>query len=341
MMPAMSKVLFLIICGLWGFSFLLMKKGLLAFGPLGVANLRLIFAASILITLFAIRKPKWTITKKDILPLIFVAFLGNALPFFLQPLCVKWVQESGGHGSAFTGLMITLVPLLTILASIPLLHKHATGRQWAGVLGGLLMMLILFGSEMQLSVPILALILGAATPLCYAVNNTFLKRRFAHHAPLDLTICSLTIAAIMTTPVAVGLEDANFNSDQFWWAMGAILVLGLFATGIANYLFYILIHREGPLYASMVTYVIPVISFALGYFDGESVNWIQAACLAGILAMVWLVQFPPKPAGEPAAWPEEEQALGSTSPGVSGALDTGEGEPGFDEEQQAPAVRSD
>lgn len=336
-MPAMSSVLFAIICALWGFSFLLMKKGLIAFGPLGVANLRLAFAGGILLLVFFARRPKWTITKKDIPPLIFIAFLGNALPFFLQPLVVGWVQESGGHGSAFTGLMITLVPLLTIIASIPLLRKHATWRQWVGVLGGLVMMLILFGSEMKLSVPILALVLGAATPLCYAVNNTYLKRRFANHAPLDLTICSLCIATIMTTPVAIAAEDAQFDHEKFWIAFGCIVILGVFATGVANYLFYILIHREGPLYASMVTYVIPVLSFALGWLDGESVNRVQAACLAGTLLMVAIVQFPSRKKKVDADQADAETIADTGGPGIAGALTTDVGEPEDDEAEDRPA----
>src|SRR5690606_2692336 len=120
-------------------------------------------------------------------------------------------------------------------------------------------------------------------------------------------------------------EDAQFNSDHFWIAFGSILILGLFATGIANYLFYILIHREGPLNASMVTYVIPVLSFGLGSLAGDSVNAVQAACLTGTLLMVAFVQFPSRRrAGDLPVDPDIAETGG---PGVAGALPTDVGEP--------------
>ncbi|HMO85819.1 MAG TPA: hypothetical protein PKC18_12970, partial [Lacipirellulaceae bacterium] len=70
-----------------------------------------------------------------------------------------------------------------------------------------------------------------------------------------------------------------------------------------------MIKKHGPLYAGMVTYVIPVVALAWGQFDRERLSATQAAAIVGVLAMVALVQWNPgaraaaalSPASEPPA----------------------------------------
>jgi hypothetical protein len=56
-------------------------------------------------------------------------------------------------------------------------------------------------------------------------------------------------------------------------------------------LFIDLVVKEGPLFAGMVTYVVPVLALAWGAIDGETITGQQLAAIGGVLAMVALVQF--------------------------------------------------
>jgi drug/metabolite transporter (DMT)-like permease len=56
-------------------------------------------------------------------------------------------------------------------------------------------------------------------------------------------------------------------------------------------LFYWLIQKRGPLFAGMVTYLIPIGAVVLGWLDEEKVSWIQIAALAGILITVAITQY--------------------------------------------------
>jgi drug/metabolite transporter (DMT)-like permease len=74
-------------------------------------------------------------------------------------------------------------------------------------------------------------------------------------------------------------------------ALGALATLGVLGTGVAVLLFIHLVVKEGPLFAGMVTYVVPTLALVWGAVDGEPVTARQVAAIVGILAMVALVQL--------------------------------------------------
>ena len=82
-------------------------------------------------------------------------------------------------------------------------------------------------------------------------------------------------------------------SDAFWPAVACLLVLGPIATGLGTFLFYRLIQGHGPLYAGMVSYVIPCVATLLGLLSGETITLGQLVAVAGALGMVALTQLSP------------------------------------------------
>jgi drug/metabolite transporter (DMT)-like permease len=71
-------------------------------------------------------------------------------------------------------------------------------------------------------------------------------------------------------------------------AILAAAFLGIIGSAIATALFYILIKRAGGLFASLVTYGIPVVAIFWGIVFNENVTAIQVSCLALILGGVYL-----------------------------------------------------
>lgn len=67
-----------------------------------------------------------------------------------------------------------------------------------------------------------------------------------------------------------------------------IIILGMIGTGIANILYYQLIQITSPLFASSVTYFIPIIAMSWGFLDGESLNFMQLVGAGVILSGVYL-----------------------------------------------------
>jgi drug/metabolite transporter (DMT)-like permease len=66
------------------------------------------------------------------------------------------------------------------------------------------------------------------------------------------------------------------------------VVLGILGSAVATVLFYMLIKRAGGVFASLVTYGIPIIAILWGLVYGETITFVQIGCLALILSGVYL-----------------------------------------------------
>jgi drug/metabolite transporter (DMT)-like permease len=67
-----------------------------------------------------------------------------------------------------------------------------------------------------------------------------------------------------------------------------IVVLGVLGTGIANILFFKLIQISSPVFATSVTYLIPVVAFFWGLLDNEMLTPVQFLGAFIILIGVYL-----------------------------------------------------
>jgi len=289
-MPYLS---FLFICCVWGSSFILMDRALGAMGPLDVGVIRLLLGAAVLGIYWLFTAKRTHLTAAHWAHILLVAFLANALPFVVQPYLL-----SQGFGHSFFGMMVALVPLATILISIPMLGLWPTWRQVVGVLGGFVCIAALMhdGSLRGMSTNLLAL--AVTVPVVYAFGNTYIRWKLNDLPAVPLTALFLGLGGFMLLP----LELLPGTLTQFGaarpaqphnWpvALGAIAFLGVVGTGLCILLFIRLIQSQGPLFAGMVTYIIPVIALLWGWIDKEQITQQQTFAIAGVLAMVALVQW--------------------------------------------------
>jgi drug/metabolite transporter (DMT)-like permease len=284
---------FLFVCVTWGASFILMERSTHAFGPVGVAIGRLAGGAVVLAVVWWVQRARHRVEWSDVGRIAGVSLVGTAIPFAVQPYCI-----AQGFGHSYFGLMVALVPLATILVSVPMLGVWPSGRQVVGVLGGFACMLLLVhdGTQRGISAGILALAL--TVPVSYGLGNTYLKWKLSHVHSVPLTALVLATAAAWLLPLELvpgllarfGLAGPTQPHD---WAMaiGSLAVLGVLGTGVAVLLVIWLIVTRGPLFAGMVTYVVPTMALLWGAFDGEMITTRQIVAIAGVLAMVALVQF--------------------------------------------------
>ena len=279
-----SSWAFTIVCLLWGSSFLLMKKAALVLGPFGVAGWRVTLGGATLLLLWQLQRQKWPLFGALRLQTLGIVVIGYCWPYFIQP----WLIQR--HGGALMGILIGLVPLITILVSIPILKIKPTPKQLIGVVGGFGFLILLFKDALVgLNVPFTHLLLCASVPFCYAIANTWIRKSFHHMSPMAFTmVCMLATAAIMLPLSAT----ETLKPGSWFTAVLSMLILGVICTGIATWMFYRIVQQSGPLVAGMVTYVIPVVAMAWGWLDSETITVTQLVSVAGILAMVALVQGP-------------------------------------------------
>ncbi len=289
----MPYLAFLFICFVWGSSFILMDRASHALGPVSIAVCRLLGGAAVLAVYWFWKRERVSISWTDWGHIFVVAVLANSLPFVIQPYTMI---QAGEH--AYFGMMVALVPLATILVSVPMLNLWPTRRELVGVLGGMACMALAVydGSERGIAPGLL--LLALAVPVVYAVGNTYVKWKLDHLPALPLTVLFLALGGVLLLPLQFSPETLTEWKladpvEPYDWplAIASIVFLSAVGTGVAILLFVQLIKSQGPLFAGMVSYVVPVLALFWGQFDKERLTPLQLLAIGGVLAMVGLVQW--------------------------------------------------
>ena len=223
-----------------------------------------------------------TLTRRDFPAMTFVVLCGFTWPFSIQPYLV------GRAGSAFIGMMVSFTPLLTVLASIPLLKVLPARRQLFGVLGALVFMGLLIREGVNRQIKPIDLALALTVPLCYALTNTLIRKSLSHVAALELSLVSLTAAGmvLLSTSLMIPFERPEVAGNTVLTSIASVAFLGVVGTGVATFLFNRLIQEQGPLFAGMATNLAPIGALMLGWLDAEHISPLQIAALAACCA--WL-----------------------------------------------------
>jgi drug/metabolite transporter (DMT)-like permease len=105
-------------------------------------------------------------------------------------------------------------------------------------------------------------------------------------------IASVSLS-IMAIPAGVIMLQQNVfyiarHNHEARLSIGVACLLGIVGSAIATALYYILIQKAGGLFASLVTYAIPIVAMMWGLLANENITAIQIGCLAIILAGVYL-----------------------------------------------------
>jgi drug/metabolite transporter (DMT)-like permease len=293
----MPYLLFLIICFVWGTNFILMKKAMICFSPVGIGAWRVLGGAAILAFFYWRRgrgasSRSMTLSRREIPAVAFVVAFGFLWPFSIQPFLVA------RDGSAFIAMMVSLTPLVTLLASIPLMGLYPTRRQVIGVTGALGFMGLLMFDGLRRMIPPIDLVCAASVPVCYALVNIVIRRRLRHVPSLELSLVCLTAAGALLLPFSLlfpsfgsSVGESSPGTEAWMMAIMSLAFLGIVGTGMATYFFNKLVMEQGPLFAGMVTNLVPLGAVAWAWMDREPVTAPQLAALAGIVAMVTIVQY--------------------------------------------------
>ncbi len=127
--------------------------------------------------------------------------------------------------------------------------------------------------------------------VCYAVNVNMVHKYLHEIDALNIASVAFSFLIIPCILIlaATGYFNLDFNNPNILEDTGYSILLGLLGSAIASVLFYILVKKAGAVFASLVTYGIPVVAVAWGLIYGEKITVLQLGCLAIILAGVYLV----------------------------------------------------
>ncbi|HEX9970235.1 MAG TPA: EamA family transporter, partial [Acidimicrobiales bacterium] len=155
--------------------------------------------------------------------------------------------------------------MFTALAAAVGLGERLRPRQAAGLLLGFAGVSVAagLGSGDLASSSLMGVVAASGMAACYGVGYAYAQRHLVAVPPLVSVAGQLVCASLLALPLAVaGL--ATRGLDLKWRSLGAVVLLGVFASGIAYLLNYQAIAAVGPTRASAVTYIVPVVAITAG-----------------------------------------------------------------------------
>lgn len=291
-----SWLLLILLAIVWGASFMLMKRGMHTvsgveiFDDKQVAALRMVFAGGILLPI-TFRSLKKLNFRKDFLLLLLVGLGGNFIPAFL------FTYAETSISSGYAGMLNSFTPIFTVLIGFLVFKIRLTSIQIIGlVIGTIGMFLLMLAGKLEpnhgeLS-HVLAIVLAT---FLYATSLNTIKHKLQHYKSYEITALSLSFVL----PIALFLNwkfdtmEVIITNPHATEGLIYIGILGIFGTALAVILFNRLITMRDTLFASSVTYFIPIVSIAIGFMYKEVITLAQIASVVVVLLGVFFMNYWP------------------------------------------------
>jgi drug/metabolite transporter (DMT)-like permease len=275
---------------IWGSSFILIKKGLVSFNNLQVGALRVSISFIALLPFALVRLRRIKI--KNFHLFLIAGLMGNALPAFL------FAKAQTGMDSLMAGILNSLTPLFTLLIGVWFFSRKTHWLNVVGVFTGFFgaagLLYVAGGGSFDVSlIPALFVILAT---ICYAVQMNFIKNYLTGYDPITIASLAFVFIGIPAMIYLLVYSDLVYrltNVPGSWQGLGYIAILSVLGTAIAIIANFWLIKRTSALFASSVTYLMPVVSIGWGILDGEPFLLVFAVWIVIILIGVYMANRPP------------------------------------------------
>ena len=262
-LKAYSILIFLSL--VWGSSFILIKKALIAFDPIEVACLRISISsiAFIPFLLWQFKNVDWKHWKFFLL----VGLTGSGIPAFMYAIAQTQIS------STMSGVLNSLTPIFTLIVSILIYKNPFNLNKVQGVILGFIGAAMLFilgdsGDSGNNQWYGLFVVLGT---FCYGFSSNIVQHNLKGIRSLIISAASFCMigppafAYLLSTDVLVDITSHEYG----YHSLGAIFFLALAGTVMASILFYYLVQITDAVFSSTVAFIMPIVAILWGIFDGE------------------------------------------------------------------------
>src|SRR5258706_1183273 len=274
-----------IACGLiWAASFLWIAVGLESFAPNFITWLRIAAGLAAVSCMPSSWKP---IERRDWPAIVFLGVFYMAFPLALFPLAERHVSSS------VTGMLNGATPLFVAVVAAIMLRRLPRRRQAIGVFIGLIGVVLIAlptlgeGSSSSTGVGLVLIAL-----VSYGVSVNVIVPLQHRYGSLPVLWRLQIVAFVLMVPFGVaGLGESSFE----WRPFLAVLALGILGTGVAYAFATTLGGRVGGTRASLITYLIPVVSIVVGrIFRGDRIAVLAGISTIVVVARAWVASPPPQ-----------------------------------------------
>jgi drug/metabolite transporter (DMT)-like permease len=287
-------LLLFVLAGIWGSSFILMKKGLFhdeihpIFSAMQVGALRITIASSVLLPfgLYNLRKIK---TFKHFIFLTMVGVFGNFIPAFL------FTYAETGLSSGYAGMLNSFTPIFTLLIGFFVFKVRLSSVQIIGVFIGFIgiVLLMLTGSDFKSSGTWLQIAAIVLATFMYGISLNTIKHTLQQFSAIEITSLAFSIVFIpsLIANYIFGTVSTLQTNPFALEGLTAISILAIFGTALANIVFNRVITYTSTLFASGVTYFIPIVAVLIGFSFGERITFFQLLAMVVVLIGVFIANY--------------------------------------------------
>ena len=261
----------------------MIKRGLVGLNPFQLGSLRIVFAAIFLLLIGFRTLPKIPLGQWKFI--IITSLFGTFIPAYLFSIAQTEIDSS------VSAILNSLTPLNALILGITVFGLNFKRSQIIGVGIGLLgsILLVFNGAVNHPEQNYYYAILILIASICYAINVNLVNKYLSDLSPLAISTGNFTV---LIFPALGILSFSNFYEivqlEKVQHSLLFVMILGVLGTGIANILFFKLIKLSSPVFASSVTYLIPVVAFFWGLLDNEMLTPIQFLGAFVILVGIYL-----------------------------------------------------
>jgi drug/metabolite transporter (DMT)-like permease len=287
----LSWILLIVLAIIWGSSFILMKRAMYAttgetiFSDSQVGAMRMVIAGIVLLP-FALVHLSQLRDWKTVGKLAIVGFCGNFFPAFL------FTYSETGISSGYAGMLNSCTPIFALLIGALVFKDRLTKIQLLGVFIGTIGVVSLMISGQNLSISgnwthVFAIVIATT---CYAISLNTIRHTLSHLKSFQ--IASLAFLITLLPSILIALQQDVVGTLQTHpkalEGLTAIVILSVVGTAFALIIFNRLIALSSVIFASSVTYLIPIVAVIIGFSFGETINGWQIAAMSVTILGVFI-----------------------------------------------------
>lgn len=281
-------LLLCLLATMWGSSFLIIKKSLPIFTPVQIGALRIMSAGLVFLPWIFLARKQYPKDKTKYF--LWSGLLGYFLPAFL------FAYAGTKINSSLSGTLNSATPLFVLIVGALFFQQIIKRWQVAGLILGFIGSIILVLSSSKDGLPFswetalnpYALLVIMAS-LMYGFNVNITGKHLSSINPVLLSAWTLFAVAILA---GITLFSTDFisriNADTLV-PLSLVILLGAINSGIAAIIFNYVLQIASPVFASSVTYLIPVVATIMGLMDGEPISFLHYFGMSIILVGVYLI----------------------------------------------------
>ena len=258
--PKTSDYFILVLLSLiWASAFFNIKIATYSYGPITIAFLRIFFGMIPVLLLCFYKKIKIEVFSKDWKWFAAIGVINLVIPFFLIAYGVQKVQSN------LAAILMSTTPIsATILAHLFIDKEKINLVKILGIILGFLGIVYLFSENLLINDENLFSALMILVGSTFYVIGGILTLKISHKKNENVTASILIWGTIFVCPISLIIEQP-WNLNPSLESTLSLIYLGVFPTGIAWLLRFMILKRNGLVFQSQVAYLIPIFGVILGY----------------------------------------------------------------------------